>query len=62
MFLSTLVVDGCVAGTWRRQVNGDSLTVTFEPFEALTAAQLRSARTAAAEYARHRGLTLRKAA
>ena len=40
MFLSTLVINGRVAGTWRRQTRAKSQTLTILPFETLTPSQL----------------------
>jgi hypothetical protein len=42
MFLSTLVLDGRVCGTWRRSARGAKVTVAASPFVPLTASQQRA--------------------
>lgn len=50
MFLSTIVVDGEVVGTWRRNRSRDRVEVTLEPFDSLRATVRRRMRPAVARY------------
>lgn len=50
MFLSTIVVGGEVVGTWRRDRTPKKVTVTLQPFAALTAATLRGVRRELSRY------------
>ncbi|MHA6667899.1 winged helix DNA-binding domain-containing protein [Homoserinimonas sp. A447] len=59
MFLSTMVIDGAVAGTWRRTTTAKAVTAEFRPFEPLTARESASVQAAAQEYANFIGLELR---
>lgn len=62
MFLSTLVVDGAVVGTWKRATTSRQVTVSVQPFEPLTARVRTAVDRAATGYARFLGLTLRSGA
>jgi hypothetical protein len=55
VFTPTLVVDGEVAGTWRRQARSDRVLVHVAPFDPLTAARWREVETAATAYGRFVG-------
>jgi hypothetical protein len=55
VFTPTLVVDGEVAGTWRRQARSDRVLVHVTPFGPLTAARWREVETAATAYGRFVG-------
>ncbi|TQM58424.1 winged helix DNA-binding domain-containing protein [Humibacillus xanthopallidus] len=55
VFAPTLVVDGEVAGTWRRQARSARVEVRVTPFAPLTAARWREVETAAAAYGRFVG-------
>jgi hypothetical protein len=55
VFSPTLVVDGEVAGTWRRQARGGRVLVQVSPFAPLTAARWREVETAATAYGRFVG-------
>lgn len=59
MFLATVVVDGAVAGTWRRRTTSREVTVTAEPFESFPVRTTAQLQAAASDYARFLGLTLR---
>ncbi|MBV9356514.1 MAG: AlkZ family DNA glycosylase [Chloroflexi bacterium] len=56
MFLSTIVSDGQVVGTWRRRLVGGRLTITPAPFAALSAAEEHGFATAARDYATFLGV------
>jgi hypothetical protein len=55
MFLSTLVLDGRVCGTWRRSADRTSTALDAAPFEPLSAAQKRAFGAAVERYARFAG-------
>ncbi|HET7802459.1 MAG TPA: winged helix DNA-binding domain-containing protein [Humibacillus xanthopallidus] len=55
VFSPTLVVDGEVAGTWRRQARSGRVDVRVAPFAPLTAARWREVETAATAYGRFVG-------
>ena len=55
LFLSTLVLDGRVQGTWRREVRAKSVVVEMAPFTRLTAARTRAFAAAAERYGRYLG-------
>jgi hypothetical protein len=62
MFKPTIVADGKVVGTWRRQRSGADLTVTplpFGPYPSRTSARFRAAAT---EYGRFLGSAVTVAA
>jgi len=56
MFLSTLVIDGQVAGTWKRQTRAKSQTLSILPFQRLTADQMSSITPAVRRYQGYSGL------
>jgi hypothetical protein len=57
MFLSTIVVDGRVVGTWKRQKATKKLiTIALNPFGTLSATALRGVRTALDRYAAFTGV------
>jgi hypothetical protein len=58
MFLSTIVSDGQVVGTWRRRLAGGRLAITPRPFAPLAAPVERGLTTAARAYARFLGMTV----
>jgi hypothetical protein len=51
MFLSTLVLDGVVRGTWRRSTRAKSVVLEASPFTRLTTAQKRAFGAPAERYA-----------
>jgi hypothetical protein len=53
MFLSTLVLDGQVRGTWRRSARARGVALEASPFVRLTAAQKRAFAEPAERYARY---------
>jgi hypothetical protein len=59
MFLSTIVVDGAVSGTWKRTTTAKTVTVEFHPFVPLTTKAKAAVRSAAQEYAEFLELELR---
>jgi hypothetical protein len=59
MFLSTIVVDGAVAGTWKRTTTAKSVTIDIRPFAPLTAKAKAAVQDAAQEYAKFLELELR---
>lgn len=56
MFLPTIVVDGAVAGIWKRTSTAKKVTFDLQPFTPLSAGDTASAHAAAAEYADFVGL------
>jgi Winged helix DNA-binding domain len=56
MFLPTIVVDGAVAGVWKRTATARQVTFSFEPFEKLTRRTTLAVKSAAEEYAAFVGL------
>lgn len=52
MFLATIVADGEVVGTWRREQSATRVAVSLAPFRELTAAHTEGIARAAARYAR----------
>jgi hypothetical protein len=62
MFLSTIVSDGAVVGTWKRSTTSAGVTVDLQPFSALSRRATSAARSAAREYARFLGKELREPA
>nr|WP_240977457.1 winged helix DNA-binding domain-containing protein [Planctomonas sp. JC2975] len=57
VFLPVIVANGRVAGTWRHVVERGVLTAATEPFEALTASQLRGFEKATVGFGRFLGTT-----
>ncbi len=55
VFMPTIVEDGAVIGTWKRQVKRDRVDIIATPFEVLTATQHRGLQRAAHEYAAYLG-------
>jgi hypothetical protein len=58
MFLSTIVVNGEIAGTWRRTVTAKGVAVALAPWKPLAARTRADVERAAARYAEHLGLPL----
>ncbi|HEU4808798.1 MAG TPA: winged helix DNA-binding domain-containing protein [Homoserinimonas sp.] len=56
MFLPTIVVDGAVAGVWKRTSTSKKVTFDLQPFTPLTAREASSVHAAAEEYAKFVGL------
>lgn len=56
VFAPTVLVDGEVVGTWRRQERADRVEVVVSPFEPLPARTVRAVEGAAASYAAFLGL------
>jgi hypothetical protein len=56
MFMATLVIDGRVAGTWKRTLRKQAVTVMGLPFAALSDAEERAIAVAAQRYGRFLGL------
>jgi hypothetical protein len=56
MFLSTIVVNGEIVGTWRRETARGRVTVTPAPFATLAASHEAGVARAAARYARYLGM------
>ena len=56
MFLSTIVVNGEIVGTWRRATTGARGAVTTAPYAPLAASQAAGVARAAARYARYVGV------
>jgi hypothetical protein len=58
MFLSTIVVNGQIVGTWRRTQRAKGVEVVAQPWGDLTASARRGVERAAARYAEYLGLPL----
>ena len=59
MFLATMLLDGQVAGTWRRTLGPrETVTIEWRPFRPIPAEAMRGFERAAEEYARYLGRTL----
>jgi len=58
IFMSTIVANGRVIGTWRREVKGKRVEVQAMPFEPLTKAQRQSFTRAITRYAAFLGREL----
>ena len=56
VFLGSLLVDGEVRGTWRRQERKDRVEVTLTPFDPLPARTMRSVEAAVASYGEFLGV------
>ncbi|ASZ10369.1 winged helix DNA-binding domain-containing protein [Chitinophaga pendula] len=57
IFQPTIVLNGKVAGTWKRTYKKDTVTIEINPFTAFSPAQLKSITTAARRYGQFEGLT-----
>ncbi|MEO6090138.1 MAG: winged helix DNA-binding domain-containing protein [Umezawaea sp.] len=55
LFMPTVVVNGEVAGLWRREKKGKAMTATLAPFRPLTATATRAIRAELDRYARYLG-------
>lgn len=53
MFLATMVVDGRIAGTWRRTVTANGVEVVVQPWRVLSATSRRGVERAAERFAAH---------
>ncbi|MDD5057692.1 MAG: winged helix DNA-binding domain-containing protein [Sideroxydans sp.] len=58
MFASTIIIDGRVAGTWKRSIKKNSVEIVASPFSALSKAERRDFDEAAARYAAFIGLAV----
>ena len=58
MFASTIVIDGCVVGTWKRTIKKNSISVSAASFAKLSRAQQGAFKQAAERYAMFMGLPL----
>lgn len=57
MFLSTIVVDGRIVGTWRRTVRSKGVEIAAQPWAPLTATARRGVERAAQRYGAYLGLS-----
>ncbi len=55
MFLPTIVIDGRVAGTWKRVLKKDVAVITLSPFKSLTKAEENAVAAAAKRYSQFAG-------
>ncbi len=55
-----ILVNGKVAGTWRRDIKKSSVGITYQPFRPLTTAQQKSLKTAEKTYCKFLGLSSEK--
>lgn len=58
LFMHTVVIDGQIAGTWKRTFTKNSVNVTFSPFTPWNEAQTKAVYVAAQRYAEFVGLSL----
>jgi hypothetical protein len=58
MFLATLVIDGQIAGTWRRTARAKSQQITIMPFVKLTKQQIASIEPAVKRYEQYIGVPI----
>ncbi len=58
LFNNTILVDGQVAGTWKRTLKKDSVAITLNPFEHLTEAESGALKTEIIRYGQFLGLAL----
>lgn len=56
MFSATVVVDGSVAGTWRRTLKSDRVDIVVRPFHKLSSTEIASLTAAADRYGEFKGL------
>ncbi|MEY2847974.1 MAG: hypothetical protein RI885_639 [Actinomycetota bacterium] len=56
IFFAIIVCDGRIVGTWRREIAREAVTVTIDPFEPLTRAQLEGVELEVARFGRFHGL------
>jgi hypothetical protein len=59
MFSPTLVIDGRVAGTWKRKFKKDTVVITLSPFTSLSEADRQAVSVAAERYGRFVGMSPR---
>ncbi len=57
MFLSTIVLDGQVVGTWKKEIKKDRLVITLNPFTTLTEKDQKRLEVPAKQYGTFLGLT-----
>lgn len=57
MFSSTVVIDGRVAGTWKRTFKKDTVVITVSPFASLSETQSQAIHAAARRYSRFIGMS-----
>jgi hypothetical protein len=58
IFNPMIVVDGRIVGTWKRTLKKSSVSITAQPFTALSPAEMEGFAAAAQGYADFLGLTL----
>jgi hypothetical protein len=56
MFLPTIVINGCVVGTWKRALKKNEVVITASPFSSLTKAEKNAFAAAAERYGQFVGL------
>jgi hypothetical protein len=56
MMLPTIVINGIVAGSWKRTIGKRDITLSFSPFSPLSRAEKRSVTAAAERYSAFMGL------
>lgn len=57
-FLPTIVLDGCVAGTWQREIKRGKLTITLSPFKRLKKTETQAVIPAAKQCGQFLGLSV----
>jgi hypothetical protein len=58
LFANTIIINGMIAGTWRRTINKDSMNMEFKPFEKLSAAKMKGLNKVVKEFEKFTGLTI----
>jgi hypothetical protein len=58
MLNAVVVVNGLVAGTWKRDLRGDSVHIAVSPFRTLSARETRALEKESARYATFLGRTI----
>lgn len=56
MFIATVVIDGRVAGLWKKTVRKSGVTITLDPFRPLTKTELKALEKPAARYGQFLGI------
>jgi hypothetical protein len=57
MFMPTIVINGKIAGTWKRIFKKNTVMITLSPFSSFSEAQNSAITTAAERYGRFVGLS-----
>jgi DNA glycosylase AlkZ-like len=58
IFLSTIIINGRVAGTWKRSLQKKNVRIDLDPFRTLTKAEMRGIRVASERYGEFLGVAV----